>query len=96
MKTAQNLSVYPSGSVFPMFSPLELEIRHLGLEIRILRGISSPEPVPKVWNRESKSENQELFPTVSVEVVRFSSVTRLPPPPPPPPQRPFSRARSTL
>ena len=44
-----NLSVYPSGSVFHIFSPLELEIRHFGLENLILREISSLEPDGHVW-----------------------------------------------
>ena len=38
-----------SGSFFPTFSPLELEIRHFGPEIQILCEISSLELDGHVW-----------------------------------------------
>ena len=40
---------------------LEAGIRNICTEIRILCEISSPEPVGKVWNPESKSPNQEIY-----------------------------------
>ena len=48
-----------------MFSPLELEILHLGPEIRILREISSLEPAPKVWNPKSWSEKEDVICLIS-------------------------------
>ena len=37
-----------SNLVFPIFWPLDAGIEHFGLEIRILREISSPEPAGNV------------------------------------------------
>ena len=48
-------------SAFPMLTPLELEIRHFGREIRILHEISSLEPAPQVWSPKSRSENEEIY-----------------------------------
>ena len=49
-----------------MFFPLELEIRHFGPQIRILREISSLEPAPKVWKLKSWSENEETIFEISL------------------------------
>ena len=46
--------------VFPICSSLELRNKTVGLQIRILREISSLDPAPKVWKPLSRSENWDF------------------------------------